>query len=147
MLWADGYFPKNAGQNNEQSKWKIGQTVSVNIGSEDSFQIPYVGAQCIEQEKGMFLALFREFRDIFAWSYKDLRGLDPGIIKHSIPLEEGAKPVRKRKRLVNPNLDAVIRKGLDKMLEANVIFPVRYSKCQSSSGSEKEWRHPALCRL
>lgn len=57
-----------------------------------------------------------------------MRGLDPGIIKHSIPLEEGAKPVRKRKRLVNPNLDAVIRKGLDKMLEANVIFPVRYSK-------------------
>ena len=74
------------------------------------------------------MALFHELIDVFAWYYKDLRGFDPGVIQHSIPLEEGAVPVRQLQRQVNPKLDALIRKELDKMLAANIIFPVRYSK-------------------
>jgi len=74
------------------------------------------------------MALFREFIDVFAWSYKDLRGFDPCVIQHSIPLEEGVVPIRQRQCHVNPKLDALIRKELDKMLDVNIIFPVWYSK-------------------
>lgn len=56
------------------------------------------------------MALFHEFIYIFAWSYKDLRGWDLGVIKHSIPLGEGALLVKQRQHQFNPKLDALIIK-------------------------------------
>ena len=38
------------------------------------------------------IALFREYMDVFAWSYKDMPGLDPNIVAHKIPLLEGIEP-------------------------------------------------------
>ena len=31
---------------------------------------------------------FHEFLDVFAWSYKDLKGFDPSIVSHAIHLKK-----------------------------------------------------------
>ena len=51
-----------------------------------------------------------EFQDVFAWSYEDICGFDPGLIQHAIPIKEGIKPVRKKQRPINPALQQTIRK-------------------------------------
>jgi hypothetical protein len=65
------------------------------------------GAQCSEEEKKKFMDLFDEFCDVFAWYYVDLRGFDPSIIQHVIPIKEYSKHVRQRQRPVNPALEAL----------------------------------------
>jgi hypothetical protein len=45
-------------------------------------------------ERKEFLALIREFEDVFAWSYGDLKAYCRDVIQHVIPLKEDAKPVR-----------------------------------------------------
>jgi hypothetical protein len=70
------------------------------------------------------MELFREFKDVFAWSYEDLRGFDPNVIQHVIPIKEEAKSVRKRKRPINPALEATIRKEVEKLINAHIIFPM-----------------------
>jgi hypothetical protein len=39
------------------------------------------------RKKKKFIDLFHEFRDVFAWSYIDLRGFDPSIIQRPIPIK------------------------------------------------------------
>jgi hypothetical protein len=41
------------------------------------------------------IALLQEYLDLFAWSYKDMLGLDTSIVVHKIPLGKGCKSVRK----------------------------------------------------
>ena len=72
--------------------------------------------------------MFKEFKDVFAWSYADLRGFDPSVIQHAIPIRENFHPVRQKHRPMNPALEATIRSEMDKMLTAHIIFPVKYSE-------------------
>jgi hypothetical protein len=80
----------------EESKRKVDESISLNIGTPDSPKNVNIGAQCTNEEELKFTELLREFQDVFAWSYEDLHGFDPTLIKHAIPIKEGIKPVRKK---------------------------------------------------
>jgi hypothetical protein len=71
--------------------------------------------------------LVREYKDVFAWSYDELKAYDPKIINHVIPLLEGAKPFRQRLIFMNPKVAPTIQKELQKPFEARIIEPIRYS--------------------
>ena len=47
----------------------------------------------IEEEK-LLVSTLKEYCDVFAWSYKDLKGVDPKICYHIIPMKDDAKPSR-----------------------------------------------------
>ena len=64
---------------------------------------------------------------MFSWSYNELKTYDKNIIQHAIPLEENAKPHRQKLRKVNPKLTSLVKKELEKMVEAKIIVPIRYS--------------------
>jgi hypothetical protein len=116
----------------EESKRKLGETISLNIGTPDCAKNVKIGAQCSDEEKMKFTELLREFQDVFSWSYEDFRGFDPALIQHAIPIKEGIKPVRQKQRPINPSLEATIRKELGKLLKAGIIFPVKYSEWVSN---------------
>jgi hypothetical protein len=116
----------------DESKRKVGDIVSVNIETLDDPKILKIGAQCSQEEKGKFMDLFHEFKDVFAWSYEDLHGFDPNVIQHAIPINEGLKPIRQRQRPVNLALEATIKREVEKLLKAQIIFPVKYSEWVSN---------------
>jgi hypothetical protein len=62
----------------------------------------HIGASCSPEEIVTYTSLFKEFRDIFAWSYEEMSGIDPSIVVHEIKTYPGAKPVRQRLRPVHP---------------------------------------------
>jgi hypothetical protein len=70
----------------------------------------------------------------FFWSYEDLCSFDPSVIQYAIFIKEGAKPVRKKQRLINPSLEATIRKEVEKLINSHIIFLVKYSKWVSNLG-------------
>ena len=45
-------------------------------------------------QKLKYVELMREFQDVFAWSYEDLKSYDTSIIQHTIPLKENQKPFK-----------------------------------------------------
>jgi ribonuclease HI len=112
----------------EESKRKVGETISLKIGTPESPKNVKIGAQCFVEEKLKFARMRDEFQDVFAWYYEDLRGFDIALIEHSIPIKEGIKPVRKKQRPINPALEDTIRKELEKILKAEIIFLVKYSE-------------------
>jgi hypothetical protein len=110
----------------------VGDTISLNLGTPESPNIVKLGAQCSNKEKANFTELLREFQDVFAWSYEDIHGFDIDLIQHAIPIKEGIRPVRQKQRPINPLLKDTIRKELEKLLKAGIIFPVKYSEWVSN---------------
>ena len=53
-----------------------------------------IGVQLAAEEVEQYKALVMEFCDIFAWSYKDLRGIPPEVAQHTIFLIPRSKPIR-----------------------------------------------------
>jgi hypothetical protein len=56
-----------------------------------------IGAACSPEEITTYKALFQEYRDIFSWSYIEMPGLDPSIVKHCIDTWPDITPVRQKK--------------------------------------------------
>jgi hypothetical protein len=94
----------------EDLKRKVGDTISLNLGTSQYPKLVKLGAQCSNEENAKFTELLCEFQDVFSWSYEDLHGFDPILIQHATPIKEGIKLVRKKQRLINPTLEATIRK-------------------------------------
>jgi hypothetical protein len=112
----------------EESKRKVVETISLNIGTPKSPKNVKIGAQCSDEEKLKFSRLLGEFQDVFSCSYEDIHGFDHDLIQHTIPIKEGIKPVRQKQIPINPLLEATIQKELEKLLKAGIIFPVKYSE-------------------
>ena len=70
------------------------------------------------------MKLFKEFKDVFVWTYGHIKTYDTKIIQHVIPLKEDAKPFEKKLRKMHPSLEPLVKKELNKLLAAKIIFPV-----------------------
>ena len=73
-----------------------------------------------------YIELFREFSDVFTWSYEDLKSYDTEIIQHKIPLKENQKPSRQKFHRINPVQLPLVEKEIKKMYDAGIIVHVRY---------------------
>ena len=63
-----------------------------------------------QQEKDKYIELLKEYQDVFAWSYEDLKSYDTNIIQHKIPIKEDQKPFKQKLRRINPVLLNLIEK-------------------------------------
>ncbi|KAL3683145.1 hypothetical protein R1sor_001167 [Riccia sorocarpa] len=59
-----------------------------------------------------FQELFREYRDIFAYTYKELLGVDLNRCQHRIPLREGSRSVVSKPYRLNPYMTDLVRNEL-----------------------------------
>lgn len=103
-----------------QADWKY---LDVSQEGEEIRNIK-VGVNLHDEEVAKYKDLVMEYRDIFAWSYKDLKGIPPEIAQHRIPLIPGAIPIRQKERRMNPQLQLVVKAELEKLLQAGFIKPV-----------------------
>ena len=71
--------------------------------------------------KHRYINLFKEFKDVFAWGYQDLKSYDTSIIQHKIPLKENQKPFKQKLRRINPVLLPLVEKEIKKMYDARII--------------------------
>ena len=64
----------------------------INIGSEAEPKYVNLGKFCSLDERRKFINLFRQYKDVFTWTYEDLKTYDTKIIQHVIPIKVGFKP-------------------------------------------------------
>ena len=100
---------------------------AVNISTKHNPWNTNLGKNCTQAERAAFMNLFKEFKDVFAWTYEYLKTCDTKIIQHIIPLKEDAKPFQQKLRKMHPSLEPLVKKELNKLLAANIIFLVRHT--------------------
>jgi hypothetical protein len=75
----------------------ISPTIKIDISIKNGIvEEITIGAACTPQEITAYKSLFQEYRDIFAWSYTKMPGLDPSIFKHRIDTWLDITPVRQK---------------------------------------------------
>jgi len=60
---------------------------TVNLGGDGEEKHVKIGASLTKEMQERLYSLLREFKDVFAWSYQDMPGLDPDIVQHKLPLK------------------------------------------------------------
>lgn len=83
-----------------------------------------IGKNLTKEEREELEKLLREFKDVVAWSYDDLKAYIPEIIQHTIPFKEVSKPVKKKLRRIYPKLAPLVKEELQKMFDARIIAPI-----------------------
>nr|GEW53136.1 DNA-directed DNA polymerase [Tanacetum cinerariifolium] len=58
------------------------------------------------------------------YAFLDIKGIDPEFCSHKILLEEDYSPKVQSQRMVNPKIHDVIKKEVDKLLDAGLIYPI-----------------------
>ena len=99
----------------------------MNLGTPDNPRNVNLGKTISKEERKAYLKLFRQYQDIFAWSYKELKTYDTRIIQHTISLKPKVKPFQKNLKKYHPSLEPLMYQGLRKLLDAKKIFQVRHS--------------------
>lgn len=65
-------------------------------------------------------------RDVFAWTHKDMPGINPQVAIHMLSLNPAARPVKQKKRSFAPKCNQAIAEEVEKPLAAGFIKKVYY---------------------
>ena len=99
-----------------------------NIGSQSHPKLINLSTKLTTDQMSKFCILIKEFADVFAWEYIDVKTYDTNIIQHRIPLEKDTIPFKQKLISISSLLLPVTEKEIHKLLKANIIIPLRYSK-------------------
>jgi ribonuclease HI len=81
-----------------------------NIGTVDNPKMVKLSKFLSVENKNKYTELLKKYKDVFAWSYEDLKTYDTSVIEHKIPLKPGVKPFKQKLREFNPILLPVIER-------------------------------------
>ena len=96
----------------EGNMTNISATIPINISINPKVvENVHISANCSQEEIAIYTALFKEFHDVFAWSYEEILGIDPSIVEHEIRTYPDARPVRQKLRPVNPRKATAVLKA------------------------------------
>ena len=68
--------------------------------------------------------ILMQYKDIFAWDYSDMKGIDPTFYQHRINLKKDAVPVIQQRYRMIPNFAKQVKDEIDKLLQVGFIKPV-----------------------
>nr|GEZ42445.1 reverse transcriptase domain-containing protein [Tanacetum cinerariifolium] len=75
-------------------------------------------------EKTALIEVLKSRKKAIAWKLTDIKGIDPEFCSHKILLEEDFSPKVQSQRRVNPKIHDVIKKEVEKLLDAGLIYPI-----------------------
>ena len=52
-----------------------------------------ISSRLSEKEKSELILLLKEYKDVFAWGYSEMPGLDLGLVVHTLNMDLEVKPV------------------------------------------------------
>nr|GEX36229.1 reverse transcriptase domain-containing protein [Tanacetum cinerariifolium] len=79
--------------------------------------------------------VLKSHKRAIAWKLSDIQGINLEFYTHKILMEEDYKPAVQHQRRVNPKIHDVIKKEVEKLLDAGLIYPI----------SDSPWVSPVHC--
>ncbi|GJV03704.1 hypothetical protein Tco_1337273 [Tanacetum coccineum] len=103
---------------------------------EENNKLPVIISKDLSQdEKTSLVNVLKNQKQAIAWKLSDIRGIDPEFCSHKILLEDDYEPSVQHQRRVNPKIHDVIKKEVEKLLDAGLIYPI----------SDSPWVSPVHC--
>ncbi|GJS41324.1 reverse transcriptase domain-containing protein, partial [Tanacetum coccineum] len=92
---------------------------------EGDDKLPVIIAKDLkDEEKAALLKVLKSHKRAIAWKLSDIKGVSPEFCTHKILMEEDYEPSVQSQRRVNPKIYDVIKKEVEKLLDAGLIYPI-----------------------
>ncbi|GJS42282.1 hypothetical protein Tco_0567325 [Tanacetum coccineum] len=106
---------------------------------EDNNKLPVIIAKdlSVDEKAALINVLKSRKRSPSAWKLSDIKGINPEFCSHKILMEEDYEPAVQHQGRVNPKIHDVIKKEVEKLLDAGLIYPI----------SDSPWVSPVHCVL
>ena len=101
-------------------------TEAINLGTEEERREVKIRTTLSPTIRERLIDMLRGYRDVFAWSYQDMPGLDTDIVVHRLPLREECAPVKHKLRRVKPEMLLKIKEEVKKQLDAGFLEVSKY---------------------
>ncbi|GJR40432.1 reverse transcriptase domain-containing protein [Tanacetum coccineum] len=102
---------------------------------EGNDKLPYNSKILKNEEKAALIEVLKSHKRAIAWKLSDIKGINPEFCTHKILMEEDYEPTVQHQRRVNPKIYDVIKKEVEKLLDAGLIYPI----------SDSPWVSPVHC--
>ena len=101
----------------------------INLGAKlGSQKTVFISSQLATQEKEQLVTLLQKYMDVFAWTYDEMPGLDPGLVVHSLNVDPGIKPVVQPVRVFHTDVKGQITQEVKKLLAVGFLKPIQHPK-------------------
>jgi hypothetical protein len=87
-----------------------------------------IGDYWDEQTMTEIQGLLQEYEDLIHKGFLELKGIKRDLGETNIDLKPEAKPFKHRSNRLNPQVKEKVKKEIDQMLAAELIFPVDEAK-------------------
>ncbi|KAI5337873.1 hypothetical protein L3X38_017144 [Prunus dulcis] len=105
----------------------VKQLEAINLSDDPFIQRPIsISIHLTSEEKKALASLLKEFRDVFAWSYEEMPGLNPNLVSHTLNIDLGTKPVVQPRRNFHSKIENQIKVEIEKLLAARFIKPIKH---------------------
>ncbi|GJR45464.1 hypothetical protein Tco_1313567 [Tanacetum coccineum] len=92
---------------------------------EDNNKLPVIIAKDLSvDEKTALIKVLKSRKRAIAWKLSDINGINPEFCSHKILMEEDYEPAVQHQRRVNLKIYDVIKKEVEKLLDAGLIYPI-----------------------
>ncbi|GKB58781.1 reverse transcriptase domain-containing protein [Tanacetum coccineum] len=92
---------------------------------EGDNKLPVIIAKDLRvDEKATLIKVLKSHKRAIAWKLSDIKGINPKFCTHKILMEEDYKPAVQHQRQVNQKIHDVIKKEVEKLLDAGLIYPI-----------------------
>ncbi|GKE69908.1 hypothetical protein Tco_1527980, partial [Tanacetum coccineum] len=92
---------------------------------EGDNKLPIIIAKDLSvEEKAALIKVLKSHKRAIAWKLSDIKGINPELCTHKILMEEDYKPKVQHQIRVNPKIHDVIKKEVEKLLDAGLIYPI-----------------------
>ncbi|GJX76691.1 reverse transcriptase domain-containing protein [Tanacetum coccineum] len=90
---------------------------------EGDDKLPIIIAKDLSvEEKAALIKVLKSRKRAIAWKLFDIKGINPEFCTHKILIEDDYKPAVQHQRWVNPKIYDVIKKEVEKLLDAGLIY-------------------------
>jgi hypothetical protein len=87
--------------------------MKLNLGTNAEPQLVEINAQFETSKVLEVEQLLKEFKDVFAWTYKDLKGIPLKLAQHKIELDTTIPSTHQARYKLNPNYATIIKQDID----------------------------------
>ncbi|MCO5552146.1 hypothetical protein L7F22_005656 [Adiantum nelumboides] len=92
-----------------------------NLGFEENPKMIKINKLMEEGIQRQSMKFVMKFKDIFAWEHSDLKGVDPEVCQHTLPLKPDTRPILLQRYKMNLNYAKKIKEEIDNLLKARFI--------------------------
>ena len=110
----------------------VDELKEINLGTSVEPRPTFICALLTPEIEEGYLKLLVECKDVFAWTYKEMPGLNPSIALHHLAVKKGVRPVKQAQRSFRSKLIPQIETEVNKLIEAGFIREVQYPEWTNS---------------